>query len=360
MKIAVTKETRFDEKRVSIVPEIAKRFIDLEAEVVVEKDAGKGAGFSDEAYRARGAIIAYDKTLLYQEADIVSWVKRPEREIEELRYIPSNSMIVGFLDPLKPGNHLQHFARKRVTAISLELLPHNRETERMNAFSIMGKFAGQIAYRNALNTLIGKTHIKIKVFTILIIGSGNVGMAAAEKAHQDGNKVIVVSTNHRYQVVIEEKLAGVFVLLANEPHQVLTEHRQQEQLREVISEHQPDIIIAAARRYGQKSPQLITNATIEVMKPGTVIEDLTASLGGNTLFTKPDQEIKLSNNVSIRNKSNYPSQNPTRASECYANCLWYLLKHVITQTRIEPNYNVASDPLLSKTVITHEGKLCLS
>jgi NAD(P) transhydrogenase subunit alpha len=57
MKIAVTKETRHHEKRVSIVPEVAKRLIALGTKVVVETGAGECAGFSDEAYRTNGATI---------------------------------------------------------------------------------------------------------------------------------------------------------------------------------------------------------------------------------------------------------------------------------------------------------------
>ncbi|MEN8217613.1 MAG: hypothetical protein ABFS56_14840 [Pseudomonadota bacterium] len=353
MKIAVTKETRHNEKRVSIVPEVAKRIIALGTEVIVETGAGECAGFGDEAYCTNGATIAYDKIHLYQDANIVSWVKRPENETEELRHIPSNAMIVAFFDPLKFGQHLQYFAQKGSTTMALELLPHNTETEKMDAFSAMGKFAGEIAYQNALTTLTLQAQIR-RALTILIIGSGNVGMAAAKKAHQEGNRIIIVSTNAKYQSFIEEKLFGVFVLLAKDLV------KQQERVQELISEYKPDIIITSARRYGQKSPKLITDAAIDAMKPCTVIEDLTASLGGNTPFTQADQEIKVKNNVLISNKSNYPSQQPSKASESYAECFWHLLKHVITHTHTEPNYDISTDPLLSRTIVTHQGKLCFT
>ena len=353
MKIAVTKETRHNEKRVSIVPEVAKRLIALGTEVVVETGAGECAGFNDEAYRTSGATIAYDKTHLYQDASIVSWVKCPKKEIEELLHIPSNAIIVAFFDPLKFGKHLQYFALNGITTLALELLPHNKETEKMDAFSAMGKFAGEIAYQNALTTLTLQAQIK-KALTVLIIGSGNVGMAAAEKAYQEGNRLIIVSTNIRYKSFIEEKLSGVFVLLANDLV------KQQERVQELISEYKPDIIITTARRYGQKSPKLITEAAIDAMKLGTVIEDLTANVGGNTPFTQADQEIKVKNNVLICHKSNYPSEQPSKASESYAQCLWHLLKYVITHTHTESNYDISTDPLLSKTVVTHQGKLCFT
>ncbi len=348
MKIAVAKETRHNEKRVSIVPDVVKRLITLGTEVMIETGAGEFAGFSDEAYCANGATIAYDKTHLYQNANIITWIKRPEKEIEELLHIPSDTIIIAFFDPFKPGEHLKHFTQKTVTTIAWELLPHNKETEQMDALSAMGKFAGEIAYKNALMNL----QIHTKPLTIIIIGSGNSGMAAAKKAHQDGNKIIVVSTNAKYHFFIEEQLSGVFELLTNNLV------RQQERIKELISEHKPDIIITTARRHGQKSPKLITKAAIDAMKFGTVIEDLTASVGGNTPFTQADKKIKVKNDVLICHKSNYPSQQPSKASESYAQCLWHLLEHVITQT--ESNYDISTDPLLSKTVVTHQGKLCFT
>jgi NAD(P) transhydrogenase subunit alpha len=354
MKIAVTKETRHHEKRVSIVPEVAKRLIALGTKVVVETGAGESAGFSDEAYRTNGATIAYDKTHLYQEVNIVSWVKRPEQETDELRHIPSNAMIVAFFDPFKSTNHLQHFTQKAITTMALELLPHHKETEQMDAFSAMGKFAGKIALMNALKKVTSEKKAQKGSLTVLIIGSGNSGMAAAKKAHQESNQIIVVSTNAKYQSFIEEKLSGVFGLLPNDLI------KQQERVQALISEYKPDIIITTARRYGQKSPQLITEAAIDAMKRGTVIEDLTANAGGNTPFTQADQEIKVKNNILICHQSNYPSQQASKASESYAQCLWHLLKHVITHTQTESNYDISTDPLLSKTIVTHQGKLCFT
>jgi NAD/NADP transhydrogenase alpha subunit len=263
-------------------------------------------------------------------------------------------MIVGFFDPLKFGKHLHHFAQKSVTTMALELLPHKKETEQMDAFSAMGKFAGEIALMNALKKVTSEKKAQMGSLTVLIIGSGNSGMAAAKKAHQEGNQIIIVSTNAKYQSFIEKKLSGVFVLLTNDLV------KQQERVQALISEYKPDIIITTARRYGQKSPQLITEAAIDAMKLGTVIEDLTANAGGNTPFTQPDQEIKVKNKVLISHQSNYPSQQPSKVSESYAQCLWHLLKHVITHIQTESNYDIGTDPLLSKTIVTHQGTVCFT
>jgi NAD(P) transhydrogenase subunit alpha len=58
MKVAITKETRAHEKRVAASPETVKKMIALGLEVVVEKDAGTSASFTDAAYEAAGARFA--------------------------------------------------------------------------------------------------------------------------------------------------------------------------------------------------------------------------------------------------------------------------------------------------------------
>ena len=58
MKIGVPRETHPGERRVATTPEVAVQLQKLGYEVVVEKDAGAAASFSDEAYEGAGCTIA--------------------------------------------------------------------------------------------------------------------------------------------------------------------------------------------------------------------------------------------------------------------------------------------------------------
>jgi NAD/NADP transhydrogenase alpha subunit len=358
MKIAVAKETRNEERRVSVIPEIAHRLIELGVKVVVEKHAGKGAGFKDNDYLACGAAIAEDKAELYRAADIVTWVKRPPQDLERSLSIPAGAAIVGFLDATKSGDHLLYYARKGFTAFSWDLLPYNRQTKHMHASSAMGAYAGRIACLEALKT-VSLTKSLSDNLSVLVIGSGNAGMAAAETVRQRGDRVIVASTRVDSRWHIERTLSGVFVSLPNDPVQSSSsiERQQQKRLIEVISVYEPDIIICSARRLGQKPPKLIAEAAFDVMKPGTLIEDLVATRGGNTVFSERDSEVRVKNGIIIRNKSNYPSQEPEGASTCYSRCLWHLLERVITRSRSQPDHELIEDPLLKPAVATHRGRL---
>lgn len=57
MKIGVPTEIKPGEKRVGMTPENAKKLVDAGHEVVIQKDAGLGAGFSNEEYEAAGVVL---------------------------------------------------------------------------------------------------------------------------------------------------------------------------------------------------------------------------------------------------------------------------------------------------------------
>ena len=57
MKIYIVKETTIDEKRVSLVPDVAKKFIKDGFDVFLEKDAGYMSKFTDEDYSSLGVNI---------------------------------------------------------------------------------------------------------------------------------------------------------------------------------------------------------------------------------------------------------------------------------------------------------------
>ena len=60
MKLAVTTETRPGERRVALVPDVAKKLVSAGWEVCVQSGAGREAAFSDNAYAEAGATVGPD------------------------------------------------------------------------------------------------------------------------------------------------------------------------------------------------------------------------------------------------------------------------------------------------------------
>jgi NAD(P) transhydrogenase subunit alpha len=333
LKIAVYKETRHNDQRVGLTPEVAKRLISSGHTIRIESGAGVGAGFRDEDYSSVGAQICATTDELCRNADVVVWIKRPDGDAN-IDKIPETALVIGFFDPHKPGNNLKPYRDAGFSCLSLEMLERNKETEGMDALTAMGKIAGEVAYREAAEALEQKSEY------VLILGAGNAGLAAAKAAQADGLIPLVCSTSGKYRVVDS---GAKFIFISDES-------RQQAIIAETVMKYKPSIIIATARKRGQdKAPVLLGNSLIEEINWPVIVQDLTASIGGNTPHTKADETIKANDYVTISNRTNYPSTEPGVASAAYAGCMEHLINRLASQGR-------SHDPLLAKAMIIIAGK----
>src|SRR4051812_12336959 len=77
MKIGVPKEIKTNENRIALVPAGAEALVGAGHAVFVERGAGAGSGFSDDAYRAVGATILPTADDVWQQAEMIMKVKEP-------------------------------------------------------------------------------------------------------------------------------------------------------------------------------------------------------------------------------------------------------------------------------------------
>ena len=77
MIISVIKEIKNNENRVGLTPAGSEALIRAGHTVLVEKSAGVGSGFPDEAYVATGAEIVENTKELFDRADMIIKVKEP-------------------------------------------------------------------------------------------------------------------------------------------------------------------------------------------------------------------------------------------------------------------------------------------
>lgn len=90
------------------------------------------------------------------------------------------------------------------------------------------------------------------------------------------------------------------------------------------------------------------------MKSGAVIVDLSAEGGGNCEDTVPGETVKVGD-VTIVAPLNVPSLLGADASTLYARNQYNLLALMMKDNIITIDW---SDEVLSKTALTHDGKLC--
>src|SRR3712207_5784749 len=116
MRIGVPKETAAGERRVALVPDVARKLAGDGVEIVVESGAGVSAGFTDDAYREAGASVGDAWG-----AELVLKVQRPlDGEVERLR---DGQSLVGLLAPLVARDTAEALAARGVTSFSLDAVP---------------------------------------------------------------------------------------------------------------------------------------------------------------------------------------------------------------------------------------------
>ena len=93
------------EKRVAITPETVKKYIGLGFEVVLPKDIGASAGFSDDEYVSAGAEI---KKSSIKDADFYVCVKP---DLSKKFDIKSGAHFIALLSPFKNENILEKIAK---------------------------------------------------------------------------------------------------------------------------------------------------------------------------------------------------------------------------------------------------------
>ena len=71
MRVGVPREIKPDEYRVGLTPTAVREYVSHGHEVLVEKGAGAGAGYPDEAYTRAGAKIAADADAVFAGSELI-------------------------------------------------------------------------------------------------------------------------------------------------------------------------------------------------------------------------------------------------------------------------------------------------
>ena len=346
MRIGVPLETRPGETRVAATPETVKKFIGQGHTVVIQKDAGLRASQPDSAYEAVGASIGSAADAFG--AEIVLKVRAPESA--ELKQIKSGSVLIGMLDPFDNDN-IAAMAAQGVTAFSLEAAPRTTRAQSMDVLSSQANIAGYKAVMVAANEyqrfmpMLMTAAGTVKAARILILGAGVAGLQAIATAKRLGAVIEASDVRPAAKEQIES-LGAKFVDVPYETDEEreiaqgvggyarpMPESWMKRQAALVAERaQQADIVIATALIPGRKPPILLHTATVEQMKPGSIVIDLAAGRGdngsGNCPLTEADKIVEK-NGVKIIGYTNLASMVAADASALYARNLLDFMKLIV-------------------------------
>ncbi|HSD62149.1 MAG TPA: hypothetical protein VLB50_00055, partial [Ignavibacteriaceae bacterium] len=139
MIIGIPKEVFPGENRVATVPDVVPKLIKAGFEILIEKDAGLNAGFTDEKYTSAGAKIIDNVTDLYSSSDIIFKVQRPvEHPVlkrQETDLMKEGTLLITFIYPLNYPELAKQCAAKGIDVISMDMIPRTTLAQKMDALS---------------------------------------------------------------------------------------------------------------------------------------------------------------------------------------------------------------------------------
>jgi len=364
MIIGIFKEEE-SEHRVALLPESVATLTKIGVTVLVEKGAGLKAFASDADYQGAGSQIV-EKDELFSKAEMLIKINPPTSD--EVKGLRENVTFLAVLNPFFNIDLIQTLAQKGITSFSLDVIPRTSRAQSMDILSSMATVSGYKAVLTAANSLpkffpmFMTAAGTITPAKVLILGAGVAGLQALATSRKLGAVVEVfdVRAAVKEEVVglggkfvevegaIDDKSAGGYAVEQ-------TDDFKKKQAA-AVHEHaiKSDVVICTAQIPGKKAPLLLTKATVESMKPGSVVIDLAASTGGNCELTKNNETV-IVQGVKIIGNSLFAVDMPSDASKMFGKNVINFLKLMISN-KGEFNLNW-DDDIVKGTCVTHDGKI---
>lgn len=363
MILGVLKETKTNERRVALSPEIVKLLIKKEFRVLIESGAGLGSHFSDNDYTQAGADIV-PKSAIYQ-ADVILKVNAPT--IEEASKFKNRAVSISLLYPYTQPELLDIFNSRQITTFAMDAVPRISRAQKMDALSSQANLAGYKAVIMGANVL-GKIFPlmmtaagTITPAKVLIFGAGVAGLQAIATAKRLGAVVEVSDVRPETKEQVES-LGGRFLVVESTEEVKIEGGYAKEVSQEFLAKQQQlikdkikdaDLVITTALVIGKKSPLLVTEEMVKSMKPGSVIVDMAVESGGNCALSEYNKTVEK-HGVTIIGESNIPSLLPINASQLYATNISTLLLHLATKDGFKWELE---EEITKGALVTHQGEL---
>ena len=360
LTIGVLKETAIDETRVALTPEIAKKLIQLNVSIVMEKGAGELSNHLDEEYEG---IEFSDAASVLKKANLLLTVQ--PITTEQSNQLNQASCVVGMIFghlnketvfSLKENNHI---------SFAMELIPRISRAQSMDVLSSQAAAAGYQAVLIAATTLdkffpmLTTAAGTIRPAQVLIIGAGVAGLQAIATAKRLGAIVKCYDVRSATKEQIESlgaKFVDTGVSADGEggyARELTDEEKssQQAALEEEIAKS--DVVISTAAIPGKPAPKIIRAKAVKAMKPGGVIIDLAAETGGNCELTQAGKTV-IENKVKIVGPINLAASLGKHASEMYSRNLFNFIAPAIKEGELKIDWE---DEVFALSNLTRDGKI---
>ena len=334
------------EDRVAIGPNSIPKLSKIGFEVSVESGAGSSSSYSDDDYESKGAIVTSREVAL--SADILVTIHLPDSS--ELK---NGQIIACVADPFRHPDRVKKCLESSITLLSMDMIPRrlsraqsmdvNSSQDNLAGYKAVLMGAAQLGKAIPMMTTSAGT---VKPAKFVIMGSGVAGLQAIATAKRLG--AIVFASDVRKSAAEQiESVGGRFIEVEGmddfedesgyaKPLTPEFIQKVNDTVCEVAKD--ADVIVTTARIFARPAPITVPADAVASFKPGAVIVDMNADVGGNCELTEPGQTV-VHNDVTIIGIENLPGTIPSTASMLYSNNLTNFVASLMS----EGEFNMSPD-----------------
>ena len=280
MRIGVPSEIKAQESRVGLTPLSVQELTNHGHDVLIQDNAGFGAGFENLDYEKAGAKIAPTAGDVFNDSDMIVKVKEPQAE--EVSMLRDNQLLFTYLHLSAAPELTKGLVESKSICIAYETVTD--ENNRLPLLAPMSAVAGRMSIQAGAHSLekpqggrgllIGGAP-GVNPGNVLILGGGVVGENAATIATGMQAKVHIVDKSEARLKELQMKFGDRIVPLVSD----------EINLEEYVAE--TDLLIGGVLIPGANAPKLISKEMIKNMKRGSVIVDVAIDQGGCVETSKP-------------------------------------------------------------------------
>ncbi|MHB1846723.1 MAG: alanine dehydrogenase [Deltaproteobacteria bacterium] len=273
MIVGIPKEIKIREYRVGMVPAGVRTLVARGHKVIVEREAGVGAGVTDNDFVRAGAAIARSSAEVWEKADMIVKVKEPLPA--EYALIREGQILYTYFHLAAVPELAAMLLERRVAAVAYETIqtPDGALPLLKPMSEVAGKMAIQVGAACLEREHGGKGILLggvpgVRRGRVAILGGGVVGTNAAKMAVGLGAEVFLLDINLDRLGYLDDIFMG----------RVTTLHSDSAQIEKAVCE--ADLVIGAVLIPGARAPKLVPEALVAEMSEGSVVVDVAVDQGG--------------------------------------------------------------------------------
>ena len=318
-------------------------------QVLVERQAGAGAGYPDEDYARAGATLVDNHAIPFEKAELVVKVKEPLPS--EYGLLRPGQLLFTYLHLAANRALTEALIKSRVNALAYETLEMNR---RLPLLEPMSEIAGRMSilvggyflarHVGGSGVLLGGVP-GVLPGRVVVLGGGTSGINAARMAQGLGADVTVLEVDWERMRFLDITLHTAHTLYSDEAH-----------LLELLPS--VDLLVGAVLVPGAKAPKLIRRDMLRRMPPGSVLVDIAIDQGGCAETSHPtthDQPVFVEEGVLHYCVANMPGAYARTATQALTSATYRFIEWLADLGLAEA---CQRQPALLTAINVMDGRLC--